>query len=160
MKFWIILLILSAASSVFADTTVYETNEGGIPTFTNLPQSSDESAKKIVIPDAPEPNQSAVSPSNKLSPSQDDQVAQQLQSIDATEQQLKNQLELTTTNVEQAQQNLDDAQKAMATGTYRVGNNEYIDQDYIHNLKESLANAKQQNSIAQQAYDSYRNQHK
>lgn len=145
----------------YADTTVYETTKEGVPSFTNIPEATDKNAKKIVVPDAPPPTTvPASATTNPATSAQQQTIEKQLQKVDDTEKQLNDQVELTQANLSQAQKNLDEARKAMDDGSYRVGNDQYINEDYIASLEAAADSARQQHSTARAAYDNYRNAHK
>ena len=153
------IIILFLFPNAYAETTVYETtDQNGVPSFTNVPQNTQPSVKKIVIPDAPTPAE--VNPEQQSIEQQQAAIAEQLQKIDSTEQQLKQQIEKAQANLGQAQQNLLQARQAMRDGTYSDGGDQYIDQDYITDLERNVDKAKQQLTTAEDAYNNYRNEHK
>ena len=87
-------------------------------------------------------------------------IDKQLAETDATAQKYKDQVDAANANVAQAQKNLDDANKAMSDGTYRIGNDQFIDQDYIRNAQNMLNHAKQAAGVAQQQHNSYLQKHR
>lgn len=164
MRVWLAMMLCGITTVALADTTtVYETkDESGVPSFSNVPSPQDANAKKIVIDDETPPASS--DPTNTTQPAATDKesqaITQQLQQVGQQSQALKDKADTAQASMAQAEANLQEAQKAMNDGTNRVGNDQFIDEDYIRHLQLLRDTAKQRATSASQTYNEYLQKHK
>lgn len=155
MKLLMLIFSLCWLTTVFADTKVYETvDEQGIPSFSDQGTSSEHSFN---VENMPDPTSASTDQNGEPKwQTTDKAIDQKLHAQDEQLAELKLKLDMAQANVDRAQDNLDAANTAMDRGDYRVGNDQYIDEDYIKDLNRNLDQAKQQLSVAQEAYDAAR----
>ncbi len=181
-KTLILSICYCIAVTAYADkTAIYETkNAQGVPTFSNVPTPDKSQAKKIIIETQdPQPiaqvpvvESTAQTPTEQIEqvPAQpvnqipnvenfgqnNHTVGQQADQDRTKLQKLKQQWEQAQAMEQQSLENLQKAKKSMEDGTYTVGGDQFINQDYLANLQESHNIAKQNTAVAQAAYEQQR----
>ncbi len=154
-------VLLGLSFSAFGHNTVYETTDKqGTPSFSDTMPENGQEVKTLTLEELPPPT----SPSpdtidrqqNLMNQDQqlDESLHQQASNLDNLKQNMHN----AQANLEQAEDNLAQAQEAMNSGNYRIGNDQFIDQDYIRDLQRSVDTAKQQLAVATEKYDHARQQ--
>ena len=155
MRLWIFFLFVVNFAAYAAETTVYETlDNNGVPVFTNTPPKNDKVVKTINIDTSQlAPAESTESLENQQLQQENQQINTEAQAFAQKAAAAKAAVDDAQSSVEQAEENLQQAQQAMDNGSYRVGNDQYVDQDYIAELEKLLAEAKDQLTAAQENYN-------